>query len=139
MKTVVIERYTERLEAPKAHALSPRSLEICRQFYLDVQHLRQIGTKRADAFWVNFLTSLSGESVGVLPYERMDADVLDYTPEVRYSRKFPTFTDCVQMIHNIPQPKFEQFLSQQLCGDPNVTIRKGVSFVSLSQVCSRSP
>ena len=41
-----------------------------------------MGTARQDAFWVNFLTNLSGESVGRLPYERMDVDVLDVTPEV---------------------------------------------------------
>lgn len=82
MKSLIIERYPERLGAPKAHALSPRSLEICRQFGLDVERIRQLGSKRADARWVNFLTDLSGETVGRLPYERMDADVLEETPEV---------------------------------------------------------
>ncbi len=38
------------------------------------------------------------------------------------------------MIHNIPQPVFEQFLTDVLAKDPNVDIRKGVSFVSLTQV-----
>jgi 2-polyprenyl-6-methoxyphenol hydroxylase-like FAD-dependent oxidoreductase len=42
------------------------------------------------------------------------------------------------MIHNIPQPVFEQFLTDVLAKDPNVDIRKGVSFVSLTQV-SASP
>jgi hypothetical protein len=82
VKCLIIERYPERLGAPKAHALSPRSLEICRQFDLDVRRIRQLGTRRTDAFWVNFLTNLSGKSVGVLPYERMDVDVLQHTPEV---------------------------------------------------------
>lgn len=40
----------------------------------------------------------------------------------------------LQMIHNIPQPTFEQFLSDYLAGDENVDLRKGVSFVSLAQV-----
>lgn len=39
-----------------------------------------------------------------------------------------------QMIHNIPQPRFEQFVAEQLIGDPNVEIRKGVAFVSCIQV-----
>ncbi len=77
-----MERYPERLGAPKAHALSPRSLELLRQFNLDVKRIRQLGTRRRDAFWVNFLTNLSGQQVGVLPYERMDVDVLNDTPEV---------------------------------------------------------
>jgi hypothetical protein len=83
VKCVVVERYADRLGAPKAHALSPRTLEICRQFHLDVAKIRQLGTKRKDAYWVNFLTNLSGQSVGVLPYERMDVEVLEHTPEVR--------------------------------------------------------
>lgn len=82
MKSVIVERYGKRLAAPKAHALSPRSLEICRQFGLDTNDIRRRGTSRDDAFWVNFVTSLNGEQVGRLPYERMDTEVLDLTPEV---------------------------------------------------------
>lgn len=83
VKSLVIEKYPQRLAAPKAHAICPRSLELCRQFGLDTRALRQIGTSRDDAHWVNFLTNLSGERIGVLPYERMDPDVLNDTPEVR--------------------------------------------------------
>jgi hypothetical protein len=39
------------------------------------------------------------------------------------------------MIHNIPQPVFEQFVADKLANDPLVEIRKGVAFVSLVQVC----
>lgn len=83
VKSILIEKYPERLAAPKAHALSPRSLEICRQFGLDTNLLRKIGTPRDEAYWVNFLVNLSRERIGTLPYERMDAAVLDCTPEVR--------------------------------------------------------
>lgn len=79
---LVIERYATSLRAPKAHALSPRTLEIARQFGLDTAALRRLGTKREDAFWVNFVTTLAGEHVGRLPYERMDVEVLEDTPEV---------------------------------------------------------
>ncbi|KAF5625347.1 3-propionate hydroxylase [Fusarium tjaetaba] len=118
VKSLIVERYPERLGAPKAHALSPRSLEICRQFGLDTDHIRSLGTPRDDAYWVNFLTTLSGQVLGRLPYERMDKEVLDFTPE---------------MIHNIPQPDFEQYLADKLSSEDLVDIRKGVSFVSLSQ------
>ena len=43
------------------------------------------------------------------------------------------------MIHNIPQPVFEQFVTDYLARDPNVDIRKGVSFVSLDQVLTLPP
>jgi FAD binding domain len=82
VKSLLIEKYPQRLAAPKAHALSPRSLEICRQFGLDTKAIRSLGTKRVDAKWVNFVTNLSGELIGLLPYERMDPEVLELTPEV---------------------------------------------------------
>lgn len=88
VRTLVIERYATRLAAPKAHALNPRTLEFSRQFDLDVNKIRQIGTSRNDAFWVNFVTNLSDERVGKLPYERMDADVLNATPTVRLENHF---------------------------------------------------
>lgn len=118
VQTLIIERYPERLAAPKAHALSPRSLEICRQFGLDVSKIRSLGTRREAASQVNFLTTLSGELVGTLPYERMDPDVLENTPE---------------MIHNVPQPAFEQLLADHLHEAENADIKKGVSFESILQ------
>jgi hypothetical protein len=85
VQSLLIEKYPERLAAPKAHALCPRSLEICRQFGLDTLEIRKHGSPRDDAYWVNFVTNLGGERIGVLPYERMDAKVLDATPEVQYN------------------------------------------------------
>ncbi|TDZ60841.1 Tetracenomycin polyketide synthesis hydroxylase TcmG [Colletotrichum trifolii] len=118
VKTLLIEKYPQRLAAPKAHALCPRTLEVCRQYGLDTNALRRLGSPREDAYWVNFLTNLGGERIGYLPYERMDAEVLESTPE---------------MIHNIPQPEFESFIAERLRGDPNVEFRKGVAFVSCVQ------
>ncbi|KXH30568.1 FAD binding domain-containing protein [Colletotrichum nymphaeae SA-01] len=111
VKSLLIEKYPERLAAPKAHALSPRTLEICRQYGLDTRAIRRLGSPRDDAYWVNFLTNLTGEKIGVLPYERMDAGVLESTPE----------------------PDFEKFIAEYLENDPNVEIRKGVGFISCEQ------
>ncbi|KAL1890759.1 hypothetical protein Sste5346_008084 [Sporothrix stenoceras] len=80
--------------------------------------MRKLGSPRGDAFWVNFVTNLSGERIGVLPYERMDVGVLDATPE---------------LIHNIPQPDFEAFVANELDGDPNVEIRKGLAYITSTQ------
>ena len=79
---VVIDRHASRLDAPKAHALTSRTLEICRQFGLDPSSLRKKGTPREDAKWIRFVTSLSGEEVGVLPFFRLEPDVLEITSEV---------------------------------------------------------
>lgn len=93
VKSLVLEKYHQRLAAPKAHALCPRSLEICRQCGLDTREMRSLGTPRDDAYWVNFLTNLSGERIGVLPYERMDSAVLDETPEVSLSSTRDSIAD----------------------------------------------
>ncbi|CAP94022.1 hypothetical protein E8E15_010335 [Penicillium rubens] len=118
VQSLIIERYPERLAAPKAHAINPRSLEILRQFNLGENHVRQLGTSRDDSSSVNFLTNLCGDAIGSLPYERMDPAVLDDTPE---------------MIHNIPQPALEQELSNFIAKDPNVTLIKGFSIHGVEQ------
>lgn len=76
---------SQRADAPKAHALPPRSLELCRQFELEVNHIRRLGTKRPNAYWVNFVTNITGHHVGTLPYERMDLKVLEDTLQVCFS------------------------------------------------------
>ncbi|CZR64181.1 uncharacterized protein PAC_14078 [Phialocephala subalpina] len=119
VQSLIIERYPTRLAAPKAHALSPRTLEICRQFDLDVNEIRKLGTNKDDAYWVNFVTSLTGKYVGSLPYERMDAEVLEQSPT---------------MIHNVPQPTFEQFVAARLKRDGKVEVRKNHSYVGCEQV-----
>lgn len=93
----IIERYPNRLSAPKAHALSPRTLEICRQVGLSTKTIRELGTPRSEGYWVNFITSLSGEEIGRLPYERMDVDVLESTPEVHFTIKPETCVDQVKI------------------------------------------
>ncbi|OQD92693.1 hypothetical protein PENSOL_c038G09024 [Penicillium solitum] len=118
VQSLIIERYPERLAAPKAHAINPRSLEILRQFDLGEKHVRQLGTSRDDSSSVNFLTNLCGDAIGRLPYERMDPGVLNHTPE---------------MIHNIPQPALEQELSNFIAKDPNITLIKGFSIHAVEQ------
>ncbi|KAJ5385616.1 hypothetical protein N7517_003527 [Penicillium concentricum] len=118
VQSLIIERYPERLAAPKAHAINPRSLEILRQFELGEKRVRQLGTSRDDSSSVNFLTNLCEEAIGSLPYERMDPAVLDDTPE---------------MIHNIPQPALEQELSNFIAKDPNITLLKGFSIHAVEQ------
>ncbi|CAI7607559.1 unnamed protein product [Penicillium glandicola] len=118
VQSLIIERYSERLAAPKAHAINPRSLEILRQFGLGEKRVRQLGTSRDDSSSVNFLTNLCGDAIGRLPYERMDPAVLDHTPE---------------MIHNIPQPALEQELSNFIAKDPNITLMKGFSIHAVEQ------
>jgi hypothetical protein len=38
------------------------------------------------------------------------------------------------MIHNIPQPSFEQFVAEAMAGEELVEVRKGVAYVGSHQV-----
>ncbi|KAK8846505.1 hypothetical protein IAR55_005591 [Kwoniella newhampshirensis] len=78
---ILLDRHLAHLEAPKAHVISSRSLEVCRQYGLPASKIRSYGTSREDARWVRFVTNLSGEEVGILPFFRLEPDVLEYTPE----------------------------------------------------------
>ncbi len=84
VNSLIIERYHTRLAAPKAHVISGRTMEMCRQFDLDMNELRSQGTKREDAYWVNFVTSLQGHWVASFPFERYDPEVLEHTPAVSF-------------------------------------------------------
>ena len=116
VKSLIIERHATRLTAPKAHAIGPRSFDILRQYGFNIPEIREQGTPRESGRWVNFVTTLAGESLGQLPYERMDVEVLDDTPE---------------MFHNVPQPAVEQLIADTLTGA--VETRKNHSFVSCKE------
>ena len=118
LKSIVIERYTTRHGAPKAHALNPRTLEICRSIGLDVEAMGRRGTPVRDGGWVRFVTTLSGSEIGVLPYERQDEAVKAVTP-----------TPLI----NLAQPFFEDFLLELVARSPLIEVRRGVDWASCRQ------
>ena len=88
-----------------------------RQFGLDTNAIRSIGSSRKDALWVILVYSLNNEYFGRLSYERMDCAVLDAT---------------LEMLHNILQLDFERLIITKLSQLPQlVEVRKRTSFVSL--------
>ena len=116
--SVIVERYKTRHGAPKAHALNPRTLEICRAIGLDTAAMARRGTPAQDGAWVRFMTTLSGSEIGVLPYERQDEAVKAVTP-----------TPLI----NLAQPLFEDFLIELVDRSPLIEVRRGVSWVSCRQ------
>src|SRR5580692_10532911 len=78
--SIIVERRLTRLTAPKAHALNPRSLEICAALGIPRAEFEARATPARESGRVRFLTTLSGVEIGSLPYERQDAAVLDLTP-----------------------------------------------------------
>lgn len=79
---ILLERHTAPLKLPKAHVISSRSLEIFRQCGIPISKIRSFPTKREEAWWVRFVTSMSGTEIGVLPFDKLSVDVLDISPEV---------------------------------------------------------
>jgi 2-polyprenyl-6-methoxyphenol hydroxylase-like FAD-dependent oxidoreductase len=112
------ENHPHRLDAPKAHALNPRSLQICAAAVLSMDALHAAATPRHEGACVRMVTSLVGAQIGCLPYERQDEDVSALTP-------WPLI--------NISQPAFEHVLEQVLTQTEQVTLRKGLEWRGCEQ------
>lgn len=110
IRSLVVERRAARLRAPKAHALNPRSLEICRALGIPREEIAAVATPPVEGGHVRFMTRLNGIELGALPYERQDDAVLAVTP-----------TPLV----NVPQPEFEDILLARCACEPLIEIRRG--------------
>ena len=111
----LIDRRPQPSTAPKAHAVNPRTLEICDSIGVSAAALSASGASANDAGFVRFMGKLSGPEFGALPYERQDAAALTHTP-------FP--------LTNIPQPKFEAALDAAIRAQPLISFQRGVSCVA---------
>jgi 2-polyprenyl-6-methoxyphenol hydroxylase-like FAD-dependent oxidoreductase len=114
----LIDRRTQSSTAPKAHAVNPRTLEICESIGVSATALSRAGASANDAGWVRFVGTLSGPEFGCLPYERQDAKALAYTP-------FP--------LTNIPQPKFEAALAEAISHDDRIEMTRGVACIGIAE------
>lgn len=77
---LVIDRRDGPHRAPQAHVVNPRTLEICRRTGIDMERLRALATPACDGSHVRWLTTLTGEEIGRVPYERQGDENLRYTP-----------------------------------------------------------
>lgn len=108
--SIVVDRRLERMTAPKAHAVNPRTIEICDQAGVSGDRIRALGTPAERAGWVRFLSTLDGVEFGALPYERQTNDALAITP-------FPLI--------NTSQPRFEQLLASEIQKKTSVSLLRG--------------
>ena len=78
----MIERRTEVQPAPAAHVVNARTFEICRAAGLDLDVIDAACQPAADGAWVRWVTSLVGDELGRVPFERQDQleQLLDVTP-----------------------------------------------------------
>ena len=119
VKVLVAEKYPQRLDSPKAHALNPRSLEICAAAGLPMQEIHAVATRAADGSHVRMMETLSAPPIGNIAYERQDDAVRSVTP-------WPLI--------NIAQPRFEEVLERAVLGLPEVTLRRGLEWKSCLQL-----
>lgn len=116
--STIVERFRTRHGAPKAHALNPRSMEICKAIGLDVARMAQVATPPQDGGWVRFMTHLSGTEIGALPYERQDNAVQSLTP-----------TPLI----NLAQPDFEDFLLEMVAKTSLIVLKRGLEWMFCRQ------
>jgi len=76
----VIERRGSPQRAPAAHVVNARTFEICRAAGVDMAALERAGKPARDAGQVFWMTTLAGQELGRLPFERQGDEVLAVTP-----------------------------------------------------------
>jgi 2,4-dichlorophenol 6-monooxygenase len=118
VECMVVEKYVNRLEAPKAHAINPRSLEICSSLGIPMDDLHRFATPRHEGAVIRMVTSLLGTQIGELPYERQDEAVRSLT-------KWPLI--------NLSQPAFENILEGHVNCVEGVRLRKGIEWITAAQ------
>ncbi len=69
---VVVERRNEVQPAPAAHVVNARTFEILRGAGVDMDKVQAACQPPEDGAWVRWVTSLAGEELGKVPYERLD-------------------------------------------------------------------
>ncbi len=118
IKALVAERHAGRLDAPKAHALNSRSLEICHAAGLPMDTIHAKATRSNEGALVRFMTSVIGEELGSIPYERQDEAVRALTP-------WPLI--------NIAQPDFEVIVEDALEGASHVELRRQLEWLGYEE------
>jgi len=107
LTALVAERRDGHQTSPAAHVVNARTYEICRQAGLDMERIFAAGKSKADAGHVNFVTRLTGDLIGRLPFERQGETCLEYTPTP---------------LRNLSQHRFEPILAQELSGSRGVEL-----------------
>ncbi|NOT39819.1 MAG: hypothetical protein HOP13_04935 [Alphaproteobacteria bacterium] len=116
---LIAEKHLGRLEAPKAHALNPRSLEICAAAGLSMDQIHGDATPTEEGRYVRMVETIAKGDIGSLAYERQDEAVREVT-------RWPLI--------NIEQPKFEDILERSVSAMPGIQIRRGLAWLRCDQL-----
>jgi 2,4-dichlorophenol 6-monooxygenase len=99
IEACVVDRRETPTRAPAAHVVNARTFEICRAAGVDMDALAALCADPQDAGQAIWLTSLAGEEIGRLRFERQTDEVLRFTPTP---------------LRNLAQHRFEAVLRETL-------------------------
>ncbi len=112
---LVAERREGPQRHPAAHVVNARTLEIFRQAGFDMHAIHDLAADPSDAGHVNYVTTLGGDLIGRLPFERQGPEVLEVTPTP---------------LRNISQHRLEPLLAEEVAAMPTVDLRYETEWVS---------
>ena len=118
IRSVVVERRDGPQRAPAAHVINARTFEICRAAGVDMAAIAAASRPPADGGVVRWVTTLAGEELGHLPFERQDDAVLAVTPTP---------------LRNLSQHRFEPILLDALRAHPDGEVRYGHAWEDAEQ------
>jgi 2-polyprenyl-6-methoxyphenol hydroxylase-like FAD-dependent oxidoreductase len=105
---LVVERRDGVQRAPAAHVVNARTFEILRAAGVDSRAIAAQCKDPADAGHVRWVTTLAGEELGALPFERQGDDVLAVTPTP---------------LRNLSQHRLEPILLEHAQRQPGASLR----------------
>ncbi len=118
--SIVVERRTDLQAAPAAHVINARTFEICRSVGVDAEVLAAACQAPADGAWVRWVTSLTGEELACVPFERQhDLAALDAVT--------PT------PLRNLSQHRFEPILRAHVDQLDRAPSLLGVEWIAAAQ------
>ncbi|HEY2387686.1 MAG TPA: FAD-dependent monooxygenase [Candidatus Binatia bacterium] len=114
----VVERRRSPQSAPAAHVVNARTFEIFRAAGVDMRAIAAACQQPADAGQVLWMTTLAGEELGRLPFERQGDDVLALTPTP---------------LRSLSQHRLEPIILREARRRPDVDVAYGQEWLGATQ------
>ena len=114
----VVERRATPQPAPAAHVVNARTFEIFRAAGVDMASIARAAADPADAANVYWVTTLAGEELGRLPFERQGDDTLAFTPTP---------------LRHLSQHRLEPILLDAVRARPDVEVAYGQAWEGATQ------
>lgn len=114
----IVERRSELESAPAAHVVNARTFEILRAAGVRASAIDAACKDPADAGFVRWVTTLAGDELGCLPFERQSDAELAVTPTP---------------LRNLSQHRFEPILREHLLAQPLASVELGQQWESATQ------